>query len=121
MPTEVVRDDAAHDCIPERKCEVTLRDRDHRVTAVVTLDDAGRPCDFSTTDRFVTDPAQPHGGMIRCRWSTPVERWTIIDGRPLPARAQAIWHLPNGPFPYADFALMPESLCYNVAPGQGIN
>ena len=38
-------------------------------------------------------------------------------GRPRPTGAQAVWHLPSGPFAYADFRLIPGSLVFNVPPG----
>ena len=97
--------------------DVTLTDRGCTVTARVLVDELGRPRDFSTTERFVEAPGES-GQLVRARWSTPVSAWTMIDGRPLPSRAQAVWHLPRGEFPYADFRLLPETVAFNVAPGR---
>ena len=69
--------------------------------------------DFSTDDRYADTP----GGLARARWSTPVRDWREVDGRWLPSSGSAIWHLPDGPLTYAEFAFGPGDISYNVAPG----
>jgi len=96
----------------DRCFDVTLGDAGHRVSARVYLDDLGAPVDFSTEDRYAALP----GGLVRARWSTPGSGWRLVNGRPLPARGQVIWHLPDGPFTYADLAFGPGDLTYNLAP-----
>lgn len=96
--------------------DVSLTDRGRTVTARVVIDEKGAPKDFSTTDRFCYDPANPKQ-LTRARWTTPIAGWEFVDGRPLPTGGQAIWHLPQGPFAYADFRLIPGTLAFNVAPG----
>jgi len=51
------------------------------------------------------------------RWTTPVEGWREVEGRRLWTRGQAVWQLPEGPFPYADFELDSTSLAFNLPPG----
>jgi hypothetical protein len=92
--------------------DVTLEDLGHRVTARVFLDERGAPVNFSTEDRWCALP----GGMVRARWSTPVRGWRQVNGRWLPSAGLAIWHLPEGPFPYAMFRFGPDAVRYNVAP-----
>ena len=77
---------------------------------------AGRLADFSTDDRWC-DLA---GGPVRTRWSTPVAGWTEAGGRWLPARGSAIWHLPEGPFTYAEFRFSRGDVRYNVLPANGV-
>lgn len=97
--------------------DVSLTDHGHTVTARVFVDEKGAPRDFSTTDRFCYDPGQPKK-LLRARWTTPIAGWEIVDGRPRPTGGQAVWHLPGGPFAYADFRLIPGSLIFNVPPGR---
>ena len=92
--------------------EVTLEDSGQRVTARVFLDERGAPADFSTEDRWCALP----DGMVRARWSTPVRGWRQVNGRWLPSVGSAIWHLPEGPFRYAEFSFAPGAIRYNVAP-----
>jgi hypothetical protein len=92
--------------------EVTLEDSGQRVTARVSLDERGAPVDFSTEDRWCALP----DGLIRARWSTPVGGWRWVNGRWLPSAGSAIWHLPEGPFRYAEFRFAPGAIRYNVAP-----
>ena len=63
--------------------------------------------------------ADPHNPMkvTRTRWTKPIEGWEFIDGRPLPTAAQTVWHMPEGPFVYADFHPIPGSLVFNVPAG----
>jgi hypothetical protein len=96
--------------------DLRLTDRGRAVTARITVDQDGAPTDFSTTDRFCYDPDEP-AKLLRARWTTPIAGWEVVDGRPLPTGAQAVWHLPRGPFAYADFRLIPGSLVFNVPPG----
>ena len=94
--------------------DITLEDCGHRVTARVSTDDRGAPVDFSTDDRWCDLP----GGLVRTRWTTPVAGWTEVNGRHLPSRGSAIWHLPEGPFTYAEFRFSPGDVRYNVPPAE---
>jgi len=103
--------------VDESSFDVAVTDRGRTVTGRVFLDERGAPRDFSTTDRFCKDPDDPTRGWVRTQWTTPVEGWEMVNGRPLPTRGQAVWHLPEGPFPYADFRIASGTLAYNVRPG----
>lgn len=72
-------------------------DAGRTVRAEVWLDDRGAPRNFVTDDRYVDLP----GGLVRARWSTPVDGWEVRSGRPCFAQAGAVWQLPDGPFRYA--------------------
>jgi len=95
--------------------DLTLTDHGRTVAARVLIDSSGAPTEFSTTDRFCYNPDQPEQ-LMRARWTTPIAGWQDVEGRPLPTAAQAVWHLPQGPFPYADFHLIPGTLAFNVPP-----
>jgi hypothetical protein len=104
--------------VDDTSFDVALINGGRTVTARVFLDEQGAPVDFSTTDRFCEDPANPKGPLLRARWTTPMEGWRRVDGRLLPTRGRAIWHLPSGPHPYAELEFAPDSLCYNIRPGE---
>jgi hypothetical protein len=93
--------------------DVTLHDGALGVTARVWIDERGAATDFSSKDRFFDTPA---GKRVRTEWRTPVSGWQDIGGRKLPTHAQAVWHLPNGPFAYADFTMDPSRIAFNVPP-----
>jgi hypothetical protein len=100
--------------VDDSSFDLSLTDSGRTVTARVFLDERAAPCNFSTTDRFASMP----GGLIRAEWTTPVNGWRIVDGRPLPERVSVIWHLPEGPFTYGEFRFAAGGVAYNVAPGQ---
>jgi hypothetical protein len=93
--------------------DVTLRDENLSVKARVWLDERGAPKDFSTTDRFFDTP---DGKRVRTEWHTPVRGWQVVGDRKLPTSAAAVWHLPTGPFTYADFSMDPQHIAFNVPP-----
>jgi hypothetical protein len=99
--------------IDDYSFEVTLLDHGQSVSARVFIDQDGRATNFSTVDRYGTDPARPDE-MVRARWSTPVTGWTLVDGRPVAKGGKAIWHFPSGDFEYADFSF--GDFEFNVAP-----
>jgi hypothetical protein len=96
--------------------DVSLADHGRTVSARVFLDERGAPVNFSTMDRFLAD-GKAGSTPLRTRWSTPMAGWQEIGGRQLPTSGQAVWHVPEGDFAYADFALLPDSPAFNIAPG----
>jgi hypothetical protein len=96
--------------------DVTFADCGATVKARVFIDERGAVTDFSTTDRFGTDPANPKE-MVRARWSTPIRGWKRVEDRPVPIGGSAIWHFASGDFTYADFSF--ESIELNVSPRPG--
>jgi hypothetical protein len=103
--------------VDARSFDVELTDHGRTVRARVLLDARGAPIDFETTDRFYADPKNP-AKVTRCRWTTPMEAFQDIDGRRLPSRGQAVWHPPDGELAYADFTLLPQTVRFNVRPGE---
>ncbi|MGM1062365.1 DUF6544 family protein [Saccharothrix sp. Mg75] len=79
--------------------DATLTDHGTEVTARVTTDHRGAPREVTTDDRWADLPT----GLTRTRWSTPVDGWLLVGDRVRPRRARATWHLPDGPFTYAQF------------------
>jgi hypothetical protein len=94
--------------------DITLADTGHQVTARLLIDGRGAPVEFSTADRWCALPS----GLIRTRWSTPVQGWMKINGRWQPRWGAAIWDLPDGPFCYAEFRPTPGAVRYNVTPAE---
>lgn len=103
--------------VDDRSFDVALTDAGRTVKARVFLDERGAPVDFETTDRFGQDPADPERRFVRARWTTPIEAWGEVDGRPLPTSGSAVWHFPGGDFAYAKMAVAPGTLAFNVPPG----
>jgi hypothetical protein len=92
---------------------VSLSDAGRTVSARVVLDERGGPVDFRTEDRYADLP----GGPVRTPWSTPVDGWRGMDGRQVPTRGSAVWHLPEGDFTYAVLEFTPDSVERNPIVG----
>ncbi|MHA6526041.1 DUF6544 family protein [Tessaracoccus sp. G1721] len=82
--------------IDDRSFGVSVTDSGRIVSARVVVDDDGAPVDFHTEDRFADLP----GGPVRTPWSTPIDGWRVADGRRIPTRGSAVWHLPDGDLTY---------------------
>jgi deazaflavin-dependent oxidoreductase (nitroreductase family) len=93
---------------------VSVTDGGRTVGAEVLLDDGGRPRDFRSEDRYADLP----GGPVRALWSTPVQGWTVVDGRPRVTGGTAVWHLPAGEFRYGELSLV--DLALDVPPGDAV-
>lgn len=111
-PSMLLGPNATWTAVDDGAFDVALTDAGRTVTGRVFVDEHGAPTDFSTTDRFAALP----NGLVRAQWTTPVMSWTVSNGRPLPARAAAIWHLPEGPFCYVEGRFTPGLVTYNVPP-----
>ena len=92
-PAVVIREDEDDDGFG-----VEVTDGGRTVAARVLVDENGAPRDFWTDDRYADLP----GGLVRARWHTPIDHWSVRDGRPLPVGAKAVWQLTGGPFTYAE-------------------
>jgi hypothetical protein len=102
----------AWDAAGEDSFRVSVTDSGRTVSGEVFLDEEGRPRDFRTEDRWADLP----GGPVRAPWSTPVQGWTVVDGRPRMTGGAAVWHLPNGDYRYAEMS--PAELDLDVPPGR---
>jgi hypothetical protein len=96
--------------------DVAFTDRARTVRARICTDERGAPVDFVTTDRFVSDPADPKHPWIRGRWSTPIESWQRFGDHPMPTRGRATWRLAGGDFSYAELEPTPGTLAFDVPP-----
>ncbi len=104
--------------VDERSFELSLADHGRAVRAKVIIDERGAPVDFETTDRFYADPKDP-AKATRCRWTTPIAGWQEVGGRTLPTAGKAVWHPEGEPeLAYAEIQFLPETLAFNVAPGE---
>jgi hypothetical protein len=116
-PSMILRSNTEWSAVGESCFDLKLHDAGNTVCARVYIDGRGAPYDFSTTDRFVSDPYTKGHPMVRARWTTPVDDWMFCDGRMVPSEGKAVWHLPGGTFDYARFHLLRRELAFNIAPG----
>lgn len=96
--------------VDDRSFDVTVSESGVAATARVTLDQDDRLVQVSTTDRWVT----LRSGLMRARWTTPVDGWTRHGHRWIPTGGRAIWHLPDGPYEYARGRFVPGTLRFDV-------
>jgi hypothetical protein len=99
--------------VDDRAFDIDLTDAGNTVTARVLVDEAGRLVDFRTEDRWYAGVDPP----VRTPWTTPIDGWTALpDGRPIPAGATAVWHLPEAELAYVWGRFEPATIEFNVSP-----
>ena len=81
----------------------------HTISATLTFNESGELVDFVSGDRLMSADGTTYQS---CPWSTPVRSYRELDGRRVPAHAETIWHLPEGPFTYGRFDLV--EISYNL-------
>jgi Family of unknown function (DUF6544) len=115
-PALLFKPEVAWSAADDESFHVSLTDRGRTVSAHVLVDGRGAPSEFSTADRHRYVLGAPEA-VAQARWTMLVDGWDTIDGRPVPTRAEATWHLEEGRFTYAELHVVPEALAFNVAPG----
>lgn len=65
-------------------------------SAVLRFNDIGELVDFITEDRY----RSVGRGYEKNKWSTPLRHYREMNGLRIPTQGEAIWHLPEGDFPY---------------------
>jgi hypothetical protein len=81
----------------------------HTISAILKFDPSGALRDFLSNDRFLSNDGKTY---LNYPWSTPVRGFIERDGRRVLAAAEAIWHYPTGPRPYARFEI--TTIDFNV-------
>ncbi len=95
--------------------DLALTDEGRTVRARVFVDAEGAVTDFATTDRYYAPPGSK-SPPARAEWRTPVAGWQSHGGRRFPTAARAVWMLPEGPLPYADFPFDPAAFFADAPP-----
>ena len=110
-PSMLLRGPVSFQEVDDDSFALSLTDAGRTVSARVLVGERGAPVDFHTEDRYADLP----GGPVRMGWSTPIDGWQEVDGRPVPTRGSAVWHLPEGDFTYAVLDFAPDSVELNPA------
>jgi hypothetical protein len=116
-PSMLLNPEVAWSPVDRSSFGLAITDHGRTVSARVLVNPDGAPIEFTTMDRYYTDPDDPRN-VQRLRWTTQVSGWERIDERQVFVRVEARWHLPAGLFTYADFHPLPGSLAFNVPAGE---
>jgi len=91
------------------KVKAKFVNQDITVTAILEFKENGQLVNFISEDRYLTENGKD---FINFKWSTPIKEYQEVNGRKVPAYAEAIWHTPEGEFTYAQFYV--EEIEYNL-------
>ncbi len=108
-PATLIEPRIAWEELEPLKVRLTWTNAASTVSAVLTFAESGGLLDFLSEDRSRTTDGKT---FERLPWSTPVSEWRDLDGRRFPAKGEAIWGSPDGPFAYGRFEILDVE--YNV-------
>lgn len=78
------------------------------INALLYFNEKGELIDFVSDDRYYCEDGKNYYSY---KWSTPVNEYKEFEGRKVPAYGEAVWHMPDGAFPYARFIV--QEIEYN--------
>jgi hypothetical protein len=81
----------------------TFTHQGNTISARLAFNESGELVDFVSGDRHMSADGKTYQS---CPWSTPVSGYRDLGGRRVPAQAETIWHMPEGPFTYGRFDLV---------------
>jgi hypothetical protein len=79
---------------------------------MLEFNEIGELINFISEDRYYCEDGKTY---LSYPWSTPVGNYIEINGRKLPSYGEAIWHMPEVEFCYAQFDL--KKVDYNCDKG----
>ncbi len=95
-PTAFLNDYIQWEAIDTKKARAWVSLHGKQFSAVLYFDDMGELVDFVTEDRYRSVGKE----NVRSKWSTPLRHYREANGLRIPSEGDAIWHLPEGEFPY---------------------
>lgn len=101
--------------IDPQTVRATYTNAGNTISAVLFFDERGAITNFISDSRERSEERKSMGlapSDPTMRWSTPVYEWRNFNGYMLPAKADAIWNLPDGEYAYAHFEILDVE--YNV-------
>lgn len=84
-----------------------LHEGELRATADFEFGADGRITHMTTNDRYYPED----GEQVKMKWSVVCREYREMGGMRIPTELEAIWHLPEGDYSYARFAV--EEIVYN--------
>lgn len=95
-PTAFLSDFIQWEPLDEMAARMRVSLHGKHFSAVLQFNDTGEVVDFITEDRYLSVGKTNQ----LTKWSTPLRRYRQVNDLYIPTEGEAIWHLPEGEFPY---------------------
>jgi len=104
MAPATLIDTAIHwESIDSLTAKATFTNQSHTISAILYFNEKGELTNFISDDRYMSADGITYK---KYRWSTPTRDYKEFDGRKVVTYGEAIWHMPDGEFPYGKFYLV---------------
>jgi len=107
-PTAFLSDFIHWEPIDANSARMRVSLHDKQFSAALYFNDLGEMVDFVTEDRYLS----VGNSYDHAKWSTPLRRYRETNGLRVPSEGDAIWHLPDGEFPYIRANI--GEICYDM-------
>ena len=107
FPTAFLGRNISWKAVDNESADVSLSDAGRTVTGRMFLDHEGKLLSFAA-ERY----RENNGDFSLDHWSTPITEYGAMAGLNIPLRGQAMWHLHQTDFIYADVAI--DEIRYNT-------
>ncbi len=108
-PATLIDKNIRWETIDSQIVKATFTNQDYTISAVLSFNDKGQLINFVSDDRYMNVKGNTFENY---RWSTPLKDYKEFNGQKLALAAEAIFHMPQGEFVYAQFKVV--KLEYNV-------
>nr|AOR51194.1 hypothetical protein [uncultured bacterium pAM1] len=102
-PSTLISESIRWEAIDSFSVRAYFSNKQYTIAADLFFDSTSALVNFSSMDRYLSEDGTIYTNY---RWSTPVSGYTKISGRLVPTFGEAIWHMPEGDFPYARFTTL---------------
>jgi hypothetical protein len=102
-PATLIDRDIRWEEVDSLSVKATFTNQGYTISAVLSFNAAGELVNFVSNDRFLSEDGKTY---LSYPWSTPVRNYKEFDGRKVASYGEAVWHTPEGEFPYAKFDLV---------------
>jgi hypothetical protein len=108
-PATLIAESIQWEAIDPLTVKATFTNQAYTISALLSFNQTGELINFVSDDRY----QQVKGNTFaNFRWSTPLREYQEFNGHKLASYDEAIWHMPEHEFVYAQFHL--TQLAYNV-------
>ncbi len=99
-PATLIDSSIRWEIIDSLTVKAAFTNRNQTISAILFFNQTGELTNFSSDDRYLSEDGETY---YNYQWTTPVKAYKEFTGRKIPTYAEAIWHTPEGEFPYARF------------------
>lgn len=102
-PASLIDKNIQWESIDSLTVKAKFTNKGNTIAALLYFNEKGELINFISDDRYQSADGKTYKNY---KWSTPIKDYKDFDGRKVATYGEAIWHTPEGEFPYGKFNLI---------------